>query len=134
MHSDTILLIIAAMAAGICWAVVWLAIVAMRDARWLAEQFFDRSDDNPSTAPDEPLTETDLVVSRVLPPNNPPLPTPEQAIEGVRKAIRDAEATTTTSIPVLCYSGQSLTSLQDAVIGCDVLKGMLQERINASTA
>jgi hypothetical protein len=113
---------------------VWLAIGVMRDARWLAEQFFDRCDDNPATEPNVPLVDEDLIVGRVLPPNNPPPPTPEQAIEGVRKAIRDAEATTTTSIPVLCYSGQSLTSLQDAVIGCDVLKGMLQERINASTA
>ena len=133
MHSETVLLIIVAIAAGAFFAITWLASIAMRDARWLAEQFFDRVDDNPSTAPDEPLTESDLVASRVLPPNNPPPPTPEQAIEGVRKAILDAEATTTTNIPIMCYSGQALTSLNDAVIGCDVLKSMLRERINAST-
>ena len=133
MHSDLGFIIVAAVSASACWVVGWLASIAMRDARWLAEQFFDRIDDNPATAPDEPLTESDLVASRVLPPSNPPPPTPEQAIEGVRKAIRDAEATTTTNIPIMCYSGQALTSLNDAVIGCDVLKSMLRERINAST-
>ena len=101
--------------------------IAVGDLRWLAQQFFDRCDDNPSCVPD--VTE-----EKVLPPNLPPPPPPEQAIEGVLKAIRDQKATTTTSIPVLCYSGTALTNLQAAASECDALKAMLQDRINDSTA
>ncbi len=84
----------------------------------------DLHDDNPITAPEE----------KVLPPYQPPPPTPEQAIEGVLKAIRDAEAATISNIPVMCYSGQALSNLQSAASECDALKALLQQRINASIA
>jgi len=126
MHSDfNLVLFVLGVAIGT--VMVWIARVAIGDARWLAGQFFDRCDDNPSCVPD--VTE-----EKVLPPNLPPPPPPEQAIEGVLKAIRDQKATTTTSIPVLCYSGTALTNLQAAASECDALKAMLQDRINDSTA
>ena len=133
MHSDWVLLAIAAISVGACWAVVWLASVAMREARMIAGQFFDLVDDNPPTAPDEPLTESDLVVSRVLPPNNPPPPTPEQAIEGVRKALQEQQQTITSQIPVICYTGQALIDLQEAASAAGRVRDQLLARINAST-
>ena len=125
MHSDFnyVLFVLGVLLSTV---MVWMAKVAIGDARWLADQFFDRCDDNPSCVPDDPD-------EKVLPPNLPPPPTPEQAIEGVLKAIRDQKATTTTNIPVLCYTGNALTNLQSAAAECDALKELLQERINAST-
>ncbi len=104
----------------------WLVQRSVADARWIAKRFFDEVDDNPTNFDGLDGQE------KVLPPSQPPLPTPEQAIEGVLKAIRDQKATTTNQIPVLCYSGQVLTNLQAAVAECDALKAMLQERVNAS--
>ena len=124
MHFDHVLFVLGVLLGTV---MVWLAKVAIGDARWLAGEFFDRCDDNPSCVPNEPE-------EKVLPPNLPPPPTPEQAIEGVLKAIRDQKATTTTNIPVLCYTGTALTNLQAAASECDALKAMLNERINPSTA
>lgn len=122
MHTEIILLL----ALVLVTVVVWLIHRAVCDTHWIARQFFDRLDDNPTNFDGLDGQE------KVLPPSQPPLPTPEQAIEGVLKAIRDQKATTTNQIPVLCYSGQALTNLQAAVAECDALKALLQERVNAS--
>lgn len=105
--------------------VLHLALQTLQDALAILRGMMDEADNNPTDAPDEPA-------EKVLPPSNPPPPTPEQSIEGVLKAIRDQKATTTTSIPVICYSGSALTNLQAAVAECNALRDMLQQRIDAS--